>query len=123
MEGALLSPQGLQNLRTLSNGSLEWVAMAKALKAMDTSTASSAAAPAAYLMDEDPGAEDVSDAEADEVPTLEELEQMDLEESEAQEVYAAISGEVAKNQRSWAENKQMKAAAKKERRGMGHPPA
>eukprot|EP00971_Amphidinium_carterae_P237816 4721326-Amphidinium_carterae.1 len=92
---------------------MDWQLVSRSLRAMDTGVAGSA--PAAYLLDEDE--EEQADESEGDSEAWRELEQLDLEEGEAQEVFAAIETEKSKNKRSWAENRVMKAAVKKDRSG------
>eukprot|EP00971_Amphidinium_carterae_P040774 800275-Amphidinium_carterae.1 len=112
MEGAQLNAQGLQNLKTLTNGAMDWQLVSRSLRAMDTGSAGGA--PAVFLLDDEEEQVDESEGESE---AWRELEQLDLDEGEAQEVFAAIETEKSKNKRSWAENRLMKAAVKKDRSG------
>lgn len=115
-EQAGLSKQGVQNLRVLTGGSGEYKDVLKALRLMD--------------IDEEPMAKknpkdnyfqaenveilsEEGDSDVDEVDMiLLAVEEQDLEEEAA----LSFLSEWPKKRRSWAENKQLKAARKKDRR-------
>ena len=117
-EQAGLSRQGLQNLRVLTQGQSDYDQVRKALRILDTEEESvlKGSGKASYFLQEDPA--DVVEIADDEVSEDDEefiyftIEQQGMFEDEATNFLAEWKG----RKRSWAQNKELKAARKKDRR-------
>ena len=115
-EQAGLSKQGIQNLRVLTGGRGEYREVLKALRLMDIDEEplSKKNNKDSYFLAEqaEASAEEGGSEEDDADLILQAVEEQDLEEEAA----LSFLTEWPKKRRSWAENKQLKAARKKDRR-------
>eukprot|EP00971_Amphidinium_carterae_P111708 2212356-Amphidinium_carterae.1 len=128
LQGASLTAQSQANLRTLTAGQMLGTEVAKALRTMDTTAAAIDMAPAGKSLMTDAAAEaDEPTGDADswtsslEEAVFAEVENLDLEEHEAEQVWAAVEqareqGRVKK--KTWLDNRKFKAAVRKDRSGV-----
>ena len=119
-EGAGLSEQGMQNLRTLTRGSNGYQTVKRALLEMEVPRDRVLKKPAAMSMPvfQEVGAvesENDSDLDSsDEAIILQELDRLDLSEQDSAEVFAVLNN-AAHRRRTWKESQQLKKAIKKDR--------
>lgn len=114
-EGAQLSEQGMQNLRTLTKGSTDFSVVKRALLDLDIprdrllkkSMMVENSQEDTFVAEEDSGVD--SDGEL-----FDELAGMDLDETQAAEVFAILEKNHFKR-RTWKENKDLRKAIKKDR--------
>lgn len=118
-EQANLSHQGIQNLRVLTGGSGKYEDVRKALRIMDVEDESIFKAKNAkntYVASAADSSESEVDTEEDDAAFLAELENQDLGEEEALSFLSEWKSGKGERKRTWTENRQLKAARKKDRR-------
>eukprot|EP00971_Amphidinium_carterae_P348382 6490458-Amphidinium_carterae.1 len=111
LEGAGLSQQSQANLRTLCSGQLLEPDVMRALRTLDVSATEKEAR--TYMAEESLGDEVESITSSAAAEIVAELEGLDLDESEAAEVFAVLD----KQKKSWSANRYFKQALKKDRSG------
>ena len=109
-----LSKQGTQNLRVLTEGKHDYAKVRKALQVLDTEEESLFKGKGNYLIAEESqsGSEDNEEDFIDE-ETFHTIKEKDMDEDELMSFLAHNGGP---RRRTWSENKQLKAARKKDRR-------
>ena len=131
-ENAGLSKQGLQNLRTLTQGASDFGAVRRALQVLDLDEESITrprahfvdslgTAPETYLEGVEGDYEDTEDDSEAQRETLKEISDLDLTEHEAQEVLLAMDRDDhhgKQKKKTWTENQRIKKVIRKDRR---HP--
>eukprot|EP00971_Amphidinium_carterae_P347994 6490262-Amphidinium_carterae.1 len=110
LEGAGLSQQSQANLRTLCSGQLLEPDVMRALRTLDVSSEKEART---YMAEESLGDEVESITSSTAAEIVAELEGLDLDESEAAEVFAVLD----KQKKSWSANHYFKQALRKDRSG------
>eukprot|EP00971_Amphidinium_carterae_P352622 6492679-Amphidinium_carterae.1 len=121
LQGAALTAQSQANLRTLTSGQLLGSEVSRALRTMDTTNTvlEPAAASKTLLLDEEEDAESWTSSLEEAVYA--EVSQLDLDEAEAEQVWAAVeqAREQAKpKRRTWMDNKKFKTAIRRDRSGV-----
>eukprot|EP00971_Amphidinium_carterae_P150114 2975668-Amphidinium_carterae.1 len=122
LQGASLTAQSQANLRTLTSGQLLGTEVAKAMRTMDTTNTAmeQTSAGKTLLLDEDE--EDAESWTSSlEAAVYAEVCELDLDEQEAEHVWAAV--EHAREQskpkkRTWMDNKKFKTAIRRDRSGV-----